>query len=53
MVDKDFVETECSRCIYQHVSTDLCHIVRRIDGKFYCPNQKLKEIEIEIHIKEK
>lgn len=48
--EKDFVNRECSKCIYEHISTDLCHIVKRMDGSWYCPNQKYKEIEIEIPI---
>lgn len=44
--EKDFVNEECIKCIYEHVSTDACHIVRRMDGSWDCPNKKLKEINL-------
>lgn len=52
--EKEFINEECAKCIYEHVSTDACHIVRRMDGSWDCPNKRYKEeIEIEIPIKTK
>lgn len=46
--EKDFVKEECTKCIYEHTSTDVCHIVRRMDGSWDCPNKKYKILGIDL-----
>lgn len=50
MEQKEYVEKVCGNCLNKSNDEDLCKIVKKIDGEYWCCNQKVQN-ELEDQVK--